>query len=146
MTTVLIHPLAGVLSAYGMGLADVTAMRESAVEAPLADDLIPELDQVTSELTAAALAELKDEGVAEDRVRGVRVGKLIEIELDDQPPEEVLMRLSKMADEILAIQHAIAAGVEGLRDGWNGKSRAENAHEHENFGEFVPCHDRSLLS
>jgi 5-oxoprolinase (ATP-hydrolysing) len=72
MTTVLIHPLAGVLSAYGMGLADVTAMRESAVEAPLADDLIPELDQVTSELTAAALAELKDEGVAEDRVRGVR--------------------------------------------------------------------------
>ena len=37
MTAVLIHPLAGVLSAYGMGLADVTAMRESAVEAPLSD-------------------------------------------------------------------------------------------------------------
>jgi phosphoribosylformylglycinamidine synthase PurS subunit len=37
-----------------------------------------------------------------DRVRGVRVGKLIEIELDDQPSEEVLLRLSKMADEILA--------------------------------------------
>jgi phosphoribosylformylglycinamidine synthase PurS subunit len=37
-----------------------------------------------------------------DRVRGVRVGKLIEIELDDQPSEEVLVRLSKMADEILA--------------------------------------------
>jgi 5-oxoprolinase (ATP-hydrolysing) len=72
MTTALIHPLAGVLSAYGMGLADVTAMRESAVEAPLADDLIPELDQVTGELTAAARAELKDEGVAEDRVRVVR--------------------------------------------------------------------------
>ena len=33
--TVLIHPLAGVLSAYGMGLADLTAMREQAVEAPL---------------------------------------------------------------------------------------------------------------
>jgi phosphoribosylformylglycinamidine synthase len=37
-----------------------------------------------------------------DGVRGVRVGKLIEIELDDQPSEEVLVRLSKMADEILA--------------------------------------------
>jgi phosphoribosylformylglycinamidine synthase PurS subunit len=37
-----------------------------------------------------------------DGVRGVRVGKLIEIELDDQPSEEVLARLSKMADEILA--------------------------------------------
>ena len=35
MTKVLVHPLAGVLSAYGMGLADVIAMRESAVEARL---------------------------------------------------------------------------------------------------------------
>jgi phosphoribosylformylglycinamidine synthase subunit PurS len=35
-------------------------------------------------------------------VRGVRVGKLIEIDLDDQAPEEVRSRLSKMADEILA--------------------------------------------
>ncbi|HXT90703.1 MAG TPA: hydantoinase B/oxoprolinase family protein [Trebonia sp.] len=32
---VLIHPLAGVLSAYGMGLADITAMREQAVEEPI---------------------------------------------------------------------------------------------------------------
>ncbi len=39
MTRVLIHPLAGALSAYGIGLADVTAMRESAVEAPLTADL-----------------------------------------------------------------------------------------------------------
>jgi len=36
MTKVLIHPLAGVLSAYGIGLADIIAMREQAVEAPLA--------------------------------------------------------------------------------------------------------------
>ena len=35
MTSVLIHPLAGALSAYGIGLADVIAMRETAVEAPL---------------------------------------------------------------------------------------------------------------
>ena len=35
ITEVLIHPLAGVLSAYGIGLADVTAMRERSVEAPL---------------------------------------------------------------------------------------------------------------
>ena len=37
MTRVFIHPLAGVLSAYGMGLADQSAMREAAVELPLAD-------------------------------------------------------------------------------------------------------------
>ena len=39
MTSVLIHPLAGALSAYGIGLADVIAMRETAVEAPLTADL-----------------------------------------------------------------------------------------------------------
>jgi 5-oxoprolinase (ATP-hydrolysing) len=38
MTSVLIHPLAGALSAYGIGLADVIAMRESAVEVPLAGE------------------------------------------------------------------------------------------------------------
>ena len=32
MTRAFIHPLAGVLSAYGMGLADITAMREVSIE------------------------------------------------------------------------------------------------------------------
>ena len=40
MKTVFIHPLAGVLSAYGMGLADLRVMREKAVEASLEDKLI----------------------------------------------------------------------------------------------------------
>jgi len=40
MTTVLIHPLAGALSAYGIGLADVISMREAAVEAPLTDEVV----------------------------------------------------------------------------------------------------------
>ena len=44
MTTVLIHPFAGVLSAYGMGLADIRALREKAVEAALDDALMPALD------------------------------------------------------------------------------------------------------
>ena len=39
METVFIHPYAGVLSAYGMGLADQTAMREQAVEIPLERDM-----------------------------------------------------------------------------------------------------------
>ena len=33
--TVIIHPLAGVLSAYGIGVADVRVLRQSSVEAPL---------------------------------------------------------------------------------------------------------------
>ena len=35
MRTVLIHPLAGVLSAYGMGLADQSAIRQQSLEQPL---------------------------------------------------------------------------------------------------------------
>ena len=70
--TVLIHPLAGVLSAYGMGLADVTAMREQAVEAPLTDALLPELDKIAGTLEAGARAELADGGADPARVTSVR--------------------------------------------------------------------------
>ncbi len=38
MKTVLIHPLAGILSAYGMGLADIRANRQQAIERPLDDE------------------------------------------------------------------------------------------------------------
>jgi 5-oxoprolinase (ATP-hydrolysing) len=72
MTRVLIHPLAGVLSAYGMGLAEITAMRESAVEAPLAAGLLPALARAAAALEAEARAELRDQGVAEHRIRAVR--------------------------------------------------------------------------
>jgi 5-oxoprolinase (ATP-hydrolysing) len=72
ITRVLIHPLAGVLSAYGMGLADVTAMRETAVEAPLAAGLLPELDRVAGRLEAGALAELAQQGIGPGRARSAR--------------------------------------------------------------------------
>src|SRR5690348_605196 len=70
--TVLIHPLAGVLSAYGMGLADLTAMREKAVEAPLAGRLLGELDQIAAGLEEDALAELAGEGADPSRATRVR--------------------------------------------------------------------------
>ncbi len=63
MTTVFIHPLAGVLSAYGMGLADLIAMRERAVEAALSPDLMPALDAAVTALGEEATAELLDQGV-----------------------------------------------------------------------------------
>ncbi|MEO8385827.1 MAG: hydantoinase B/oxoprolinase family protein [Betaproteobacteria bacterium] len=63
MARVYIHPLAGVLSAYGMGLADVVAMREKAVELALNDE---NLERLSSELLALALlatAEVESQGV-----------------------------------------------------------------------------------
>src|SRR5262249_47102365 len=71
MTQALIHPLAGVLSAYGMGLADVAAMRESAVEGPLRGGNLPDLHEAVAALETEARGELTGEGVAEDRIRCV---------------------------------------------------------------------------
>ena len=63
MTSVLIHPLAGALSAYGIGLAEVTAMRETAVELPLTADLAARLPEESFRpLEESASAELAAHG------------------------------------------------------------------------------------
>ncbi|MTW12706.1 5-oxoprolinase [Pseudoduganella eburnea] len=72
MKTVFIHSLAGVLSAYGMGLADQTAMRESAVEVRLAPEAVPALEARLQELGRAAVAELHAQAVAGERISVVR--------------------------------------------------------------------------
>ena len=74
MTRIVIHPLAGVLSAYGMGLADTVAMRERTVEVKLDPAGVPALDGALDELARAASAELAAQGVAAERI-GV-IGRL----------------------------------------------------------------------
>jgi len=71
MTRILIHPYAGVLSAYGMGLADVTAMRETALEVPLGERAGPDLQAALERLEAQARAELTGQGVPDERIRAV---------------------------------------------------------------------------
>jgi 5-oxoprolinase (ATP-hydrolysing) len=66
MTRVLIHPLAGVLSAYGMGLAELRSLRQRAVEAPLGSEGLPD---VLAELADGARAELVAQGADASRVR-----------------------------------------------------------------------------
>jgi 5-oxoprolinase (ATP-hydrolysing) len=65
MTRVFIHPHAGVLSAYGMGLADQVAMRERSVEAPLSD--LAALRKISDALAAAAQGDLAAQGVSGGR-------------------------------------------------------------------------------
>ena len=59
MTRVFIHSFAGTLSAYGMGLADVTATGEQAVEVPLDAEQIATLRNVSDALAAEARAQLR---------------------------------------------------------------------------------------
>ena len=64
---VLVHPLAGVLSAYGMGLADVRVMRERSIERPLDRESLAALEPATRELRALVERELFAQGVAPGR-------------------------------------------------------------------------------
>jgi 5-oxoprolinase (ATP-hydrolysing) len=61
MTRVYIHPLAGVLSAYGMGLAEVRALREEALERRL-DDALHDVVEKSVRLGELAVDELKWQG------------------------------------------------------------------------------------
>ena len=62
ISQVFLHPYAGVLSAYGMGLANQTVMQELAVEETLTEDL-SKLKQQLQELQARGEAELQKQGV-----------------------------------------------------------------------------------
>jgi 5-oxoprolinase (ATP-hydrolysing) len=64
MSRIFVHPLAGVLSAYGMGLADQIAMREAQVELPLDTAGLSAAEQRLSQLGDAASSELTSQGVA----------------------------------------------------------------------------------
>ncbi len=64
MTHVFIHPHAGVLSAYGMGLADQTAMREQALELRLEEKTLRELEDWAEKLAIEARQDLVAQGVA----------------------------------------------------------------------------------
>ncbi|MDP1566896.1 MAG: hydantoinase/oxoprolinase family protein, partial [Polaromonas sp.] len=64
MTKVFVHPLAGVLSAYGMGLADQNVIREQAVELKLSEAALPEIAGKLDALAAAAEAELQRQQVS----------------------------------------------------------------------------------
>ncbi|HET8996751.1 MAG TPA: hydantoinase/oxoprolinase family protein, partial [Acetobacteraceae bacterium] len=68
METVFIHPYAGVLSAYGMGLADQTAMREQAVEIPLEPHAMGDLADLADRLASDAEAALVAQGADPARV------------------------------------------------------------------------------
>jgi len=63
MEAVLIHPLSGLLSAYGIGLAQIRASREQSVEAPLSEAVLAGLDTLRARLSAVARSEVAAQGV-----------------------------------------------------------------------------------
>ncbi len=68
MTCVFVHPYAGVLSAYGMGLADQSVIREQAVELLLTDKALIEVSAKLDALAQAASAELQSQDIGSGAV------------------------------------------------------------------------------
>ncbi|MYM22293.1 5-oxoprolinase [Duganella sp. FT135W] len=68
MKTVFVHSLAGVMSAYGMGLADQTAMREAAVELRLNEQAYADLAARLHALGRQARADLHHQQVVDERI------------------------------------------------------------------------------
>ncbi|MEM1378762.1 MAG: hydantoinase B/oxoprolinase family protein, partial [Pseudomonadota bacterium] len=64
MDAVLVHPLSGLLSAYGIGLAKVSASRQHALVQALDEDAKANITSLLSRLTADVEVELKSQGVA----------------------------------------------------------------------------------
>ncbi len=66
---VYLHPYAGVLSAFGMGLADLRLMRQRAVEAVLEEALMPRLYSELDELQADGEQAMREQGVVGERIQ-----------------------------------------------------------------------------
>jgi 5-oxoprolinase (ATP-hydrolysing) len=95
MTRIFIHPLAGVLSAYGMGLADQSVIRTQAMERELTPALLPEIDALRARLEEAARAELAGQGASAE---AVSVSVIAELRLSgtDAPLPVALADLAAM--------------------------------------------------
>ena len=95
--TILIHPLAGILSAWGMSLANLRAVREATVEEPL--QTCADLETRASSLAEAACAALVQQGA-----RGIETSVLVHLKYEGT---DVALPLSLAAPQ--ALETAFAA-------------------------------------
>jgi 5-oxoprolinase (ATP-hydrolysing) len=69
MTSVLIHPLSSLLSAFGMGLADIRSVRQQAIEEPFGERVRKTLESVARRLGRDAIDEVKSQGVPAKQIK-----------------------------------------------------------------------------
>ena len=84
--TVLIHPLSSLLSAYGMGLADIRPSAAQGVEEPLDGGALARVGAIAAGLADAAVAEVEEQGVAREaiKVHQARAAALRRLRHDDR--------------------------------------------------------------
>ena len=129
MERILVHPLAGVLSAYGIGIAQVKAIREASWLKPLGEDYWA----INIALEAAATGHLVDQGIDPARICIERYAKLrtpgsdtvLEVELG--PPgamreafETLHRKRFGYAEEVEPIIDTLTIQATSAGDEWSG--------------------------
>ncbi|WP_457575157.1 hydantoinase B/oxoprolinase family protein [Desulfomarina sp.] len=76
MKQVFLHPFAGVLSAYGMGLADISALKEVHIEQVFTEDSIKMLSAACKPLMAETRSELLAQNIEDKQISFIRKAHL----------------------------------------------------------------------
>ncbi|MCC3305702.1 hydantoinase B/oxoprolinase family protein [Sneathiella sp. HT1-7] len=130
MKKIMLHPYAGVLSAFGMGLADLRVLKEKAMEVTLEDSALPDIAITLETLATEGLAEMRAQGVAEARIdveRKLHIkyqGSDTAMVVDDGPLDEITkafeaahrQRFGFTTPEKAMIVEAAAVEVVGIGD------------------------------
>jgi 5-oxoprolinase (ATP-hydrolysing) len=122
ISRVLLHPLAGVLSAWGIGLARQELLREVSLRRPLEPQLLPELHAAVAQLAAAATADLQGAGDLTDHQQPevrwrleVRVaGRERGLELDGPGPADGVAELRERFEALHRRRFGYGVGGEAL--------------------------------
>jgi len=69
MSRIFIHRYASILSAYGMGLADIRASRNQAVEQELTEELVADLESPYRKLQGIVFSEVSSQGIADKNIQ-----------------------------------------------------------------------------
>ena len=72
----LIHPFSSLLSAYGMGLADIRATRQQAIEQPLGGKALAALKSIGGKLGKDVKAEVAGQGVPAGKIKTHRRARI----------------------------------------------------------------------
>lgn len=127
---ILLHPYAGVLSAFGMGLADLRIMKEQSLEAVLGSDLLPQISRNLANLADEGHSEMAAQNVKNDRIEVVKKlhikyeGSDTTIIVDDGPLNDIKNAFEKghkqrfgfISPEKELIVEAVAVEIIGLAD------------------------------
>ena len=105
MKSVVIHPLSGLLSAYGMGLADIRATRTQALEEPLNAKALASVNKIGKTLGTDVKREVASQGVAPSQIKVV-VRAHLRYAGTDTPLEVVAGPMKKMQRDFEAAHKA----------------------------------------